>query len=220
MSTARIDITTRLKGVSDAPVTEPFLPVPSFYGTIPAYRFEADVFDCEVVGEIPPQIEGAYFRAGPDTQYPTMEGDNIINGDGMVSAFYFRGGHVDFSCRYVKTQRLLAERAARRRLFGKYRNPYTDDPSTKGMDRDNTGNTNAFFHAGKLFALREDSRPHEIDPFTLETGPQFDFGGKLRSLSLTAHPKVDPVTGEWWSFGLFSQKRLEGEMSLQVCSSR
>ncbi len=135
--------------------------------------------DCEVVGELPKCLKGgSYFRAGPDDAYPTLKGDNIINGDGRVSAFHFReGGAVDFRCRYVRTERFEMERNARRRLYGKYRNPFTDDPSTVGTDRDNTANTYAFFHHGKLFALREDSRPFTVDPETLETESVCHFGG-------------------------------------------
>jgi len=181
-----------------------------------ALRFEADVFDCEVEGAVPAVLQGALFRVGPDTAYPTLEGDVIINGDGVVSAFYFENGNVDFRCRYVKTERFLKERAARRRLYGKYRNPFTDDASTKGTDRDNTANTYGFFHHGKLFALREDSPPTELDPSTLETLGPYDFGGTLKDLAMTAHPKIDPETGEWWGYSLFSKKRFEGEMTLQV----
>lgn len=196
---------------------EPFHELLSFYGTQKPYRFEADIYDCEVVGEIPAGLNGTFYRCGPDTQYPTMAGDVIINGDGMISMFRFENGHVDFRCRYVKTARMLAERAARRRLYGKYRNAWTDTPDAPAdVDRDNTGNTYAFSHNGRLFALREDSHPHEIDPETLETLPPFDFDGKLRSKTVTAHPKIDPVTGEWWGYGLFAEKRYDGEMALQV----
>jgi len=192
-------------------------PAESFYSQkVQALRFEADVFDCEVEGEIPAQLDGALFRAGPDKAFPTLEGDVIVNGDGMISAFYFKHGHVDFRCRYIKTERLLKERSERRRLYGKYRNPFTDDPSTTGTDRDNTANTYGFYHHGRLFALREDSRPTEIDPSTLETIGTCDFDGDLQSLAMTAHPKIDPDTGEWWSYGLFSEKKFVGEMSLQV----
>lgn len=179
-------------------------------------RFEADVFDCEVEGEIPAEIHGALFRVGPDRAYPTLEGDVIVNGDGMISAFYFENGRVDFRCRYIKTERFLAERSAHRRLYGKYRNPYTDDASTEGTNRDNTANTYGFYHHGRLFALREDSHPTEINPSTLETIGEHDFDGDLKGLAMTAHPKIDPETGEWWSYGLFTEKRFAGEMSLQV----
>ena len=112
---------------------EVFLPYASFgLQTRKTMRFEADVFECEVEGEIPPELEGAYFRTGGDRQYPSLEDDIILNGDGMVSAFWFEDGHVSFRNRYVQTERLRAERAAQRRLYGHYRNKYTDDASVSG----------------------------------------------------------------------------------------
>ena len=194
-----------------------FKPLESFYSSKQkAYRFEADVYDCEVVGEIPAAVQGALYRVGPDTLYPTMDRDVIINGDGLVSAFFFENGHADFRCRYVKTERYLAERAARRRLFGKYRNAFTDDPSVAHTNRDNTANTYGFYHHGKLFALREDSLPTELDPETLDTIGTYDFGGKIQGLTMTAHPKIDPETGEWWGYGQFCDKKYQGEFMLYV----
>ena len=74
----------------------------------------------------------------------------------------------------VRTERFVAERNARRSLFGDYRNPYTNHPSVEGVDM-GTANTTALFHAGKLFALKEDSRPVIIDPDSLETVGRWDF---------------------------------------------
>ena len=196
---------------------ETFHPVATFGGiSKPPVRFEADVFECEVVGEIPKELNGALYRVGGDREFPSLQDDHIINGDGLMSMFRFEDGHVSFKMRYVKTERLLKERAARRRLYGSYRNKFTDDASTKGTDRDNTGNTFAFAHHGRLFALREDSHPHQMHPLTLETLPIEHFGGKLKSTSVTAHPKIDPVTGEWWSFGLFAKGEPTTDMSLHV----
>lgn len=197
-------------------MSEPFHAVDSFYGIETPLRFEADVHDCEVIGTIPAELEGTLYRAGPDTQFPTRAGDIIVNGDGMVSSFDFRDGHVAFKCRYVNTERFNKERAARTRLYGIYRNSHTDDPAARGTDRDNTGNTTAFYHAGRLLALREDSLPHQIDMDTLATLPRCDFDGAMQGVALTAHPKVDPVTGEWWSYGFYSRGTLDADMSLQV----
>ena len=179
-------------------------------------RFEADVFECEVEGEIPAELQGAYFRTGGDRQYPSLEEDIILNGDGMVSAFWFDDGHVSFRNRYVQTERLKAERAARRRLYGHYRNKYTDDSSVSNLpNRDNTGNTYAFEHHGELFMLREDSRPYRVDMETLDTLGEGQWGD-LRSTALTAHPKIDPVTGEWWSYGVFAGGEPTTDASLHV----
>ena len=179
-------------------------------------RFEADVFECEVEGEIPPELEGAYYRTGGDRQYPSLENDIILNGDGIASMFRFENGHVSFRTRYVETERLKQERAARRRLYGHYRNRYSDDESVSNLpQRDNTGNTNAFAHHGELYMLREDSRPYRLDPETLETIEVGQFG-ELGSTALTAHPKIDPMTGEWWSYGVFARGEPTTEASLHV----
>ena len=71
-------------------------------------RFEADVYDCEVWGKIPSDIEGTFYRVQCDFQYrpPMNEWPTGFNGDGHVSAFRFANGSVDFKARYVKTARL------------------------------------------------------------------------------------------------------------------
>src|SRR5690606_24297055 len=102
---------------------------------------------------------------------------------------------VDFKCRYARTDKFRLEQAAGRALFGMYRNPFFDDPSVEGRIR-GTANTNAVVHAGKLLALKEDSPPLVMDPWTLETEGYTDFGGSLTSQTFTAHPKIDPHNGE------------------------
>ena len=116
------------------------------------------------------------------------------NWDGMVTTFRFLGGHVDFKSRYVRTPRFMAEREARHALFGSYRDPCTDDPKVAGISR-GLANTNVHFHGGRLLASKEDRLPIEIDPDTLGTIGEIDWDGAVSSLTATAHPKIDPVTG-------------------------
>jgi carotenoid cleavage dioxygenase-like enzyme len=165
-------------------------------------RFEADIQCLEVIqGEVPRDLNGAFYRVGPDPQFPPKLGTDIpLNGDGMVSMFRFEDGHVDFKCRYVRTPKFVAERQAGRSLFGAYRNPFTDDPSVAGLSR-GTANTNVVWHGGKMLVLKEDSHPVEIDPVTLETIGPHDYGGALHSMTATAHPKIDPRTGALVFFG-------------------
>lgn len=192
----------------------PFPDTPAFTGFNKPRRIEADVFDLEVEGELDGALDGAFYRCGPDPRFAPIHGDDInINGDGMVTMFRFRQGHADFRSRYVRTEKYLLENEARRALFGVYRNPYTDDPSVAGKDR-TTANTNAVYHAGKLFALKEDGLPHQLDPETLETRGRVDFDGALRSLTSSAHPKIDPVSGEMVSFGYEAAGLATREMSL------
>lgn len=95
--------------------------------------------------------------------------------------------------------------------------PASRQPDAPGLlQRDNTGNTYAWYFNGRLFALREDSHPNEIDPVTLETKEVFDFDGALKSTALSAHGKIDPDTGEWWAFGMYAERRWIGECALIV----
>ena len=172
-----------------------------FMGSNVPRRMEISVRDLEVEGEIPPEIDGAFFRAVPDNAHaPMFEDDIALNADGMISRFDIRGGAVDFDIRYVHTDRYLAEREARRALFGRYRNPFTDDPSVAGVDR-TVANTTPVWHAGRLFMTKEDGLGHEINPHTLETVGKWTYGGALKSETFTAHPRIDPETGELFFFG-------------------
>jgi len=167
-------------------------------------RSENDLYDCEVEGELPADLDGIFFRVGPDPQYPKppqYTHDIPFDGEGHLSMFRIRNGHVDFRSRYARTQRFEAQHAARRSLFGMYRNPFTDDPSVKGLSR-GTANTQIFFHHGRLLAMKEDSPPVALDPLTLETVDNYyTFGGGLKGQTFTAHPKIDPATGELVAFG-------------------
>jgi carotenoid cleavage dioxygenase len=166
------------------------------------FRTEIDLVDCEVDGRIPDDLNGAFYRVGPDFQYPPKFPDNIpFDGEGHVSMFRFSAGRVDLKSRYVRTQRFDVQRRARRALFGMYRNPFTDDAGLENVSR-GTANTTVVYHAGRLLALKEDSPPVAMDALTLDTKDDYvTFGGKLTSQTFTAHPKLDPETGEMIAFG-------------------
>ncbi len=182
-------------------MTQPFPDSPDFAGHNAPSRIECDLFDLEIEGTLPEEIHGTWYRSIPDPQFPPMLGhDTMLSGDGMVSAFRFEKGHVDFSMRYVQTERWRNERAARRGLYGLYRNPFTDHPSVRGKGR-GAANTTPLFHGGRLIALKEDSRGWAVDPRTLSTVGEWDYDGRLRSQTMTAHPRIDPETGELYFFG-------------------
>jgi carotenoid cleavage dioxygenase-like enzyme len=167
----------------------------------PVLRFEGEISDCEVKGEIPRDIRGTFYRLGGDWMYPPKYPlDAPFSADGYISMFRFSNGHVDYKGRFVRTPRYLANRKAERQLFGIYRNRSTDEPSVRSVNG-TVANTTPVFHAGRLFATKEDARPFEIDPHTLETRGEWDFHGQYKSLTFTAHPKIDPVTGGLICFG-------------------
>jgi carotenoid cleavage dioxygenase len=188
--------------MEERPMSMSFPDTPDFTGALyTPSRFEGQVFDLAVEGQVPPALRGRFVQVAPDPQYPPMLGDDIFfNGDGAVTSFRFANGHVDLSRRYVATDRLKAQRAARRSLHGWYRNPFTDDPSVAGLSP-STANTNVVPFNGRLLALKEDSLPFAMDPETLETIGQWDFNGQIGNTPFTAHPKFDPETGNLLAFG-------------------
>ena len=170
-------------------------------------RVECDIHELEYDGEIPADLNGTFYRAGSDSQYPSRyPNDSRWNGDGMVSMFRFENGHVDFRSRYVRTDRFLAERAARRALFGAYRNRYTDEPSVAHVSRE-LANTSILRLNKRLFSLKEDGLPWEFDPDTLETIGRYNFDGKLKSQTFSAHSKRDDETGVLYFFGAVGDVR-------------
>lgn len=172
----------------------------AFRGFFAPSRVEADVHDLEVHGTIPDDLDGAFVRVAADTQYPPGHPDDIyINGDGMLTKIRIKDGHADLRTRFVRTERFRREGEARQSLFGAYRNAYTDHPSVLGVD-DGNANTAVVWHGGKLLALKEAARPYELDPHTLETRGVVDFDGQLPGRTFTAHPKIDPETGQMIAF--------------------
>ncbi len=174
---------------------------PSFTGFNTPSRIEADIADLAHEGTIPEGLNGAFYRVQPDAQFPPRLGDDIaFNGDGMITRFHIHDGQVDFRQRWAKTDKWKLENAAGKGLFGAYRNPLTDDESVKGEYR-STANTNAFIFAGKLWAMKEDSPALVMDPATMETFGFEKFGGKMTGQTFTAHPKIDPKTGNMIAIG-------------------
>jgi carotenoid cleavage dioxygenase-like enzyme len=158
-----------------------------------------DDFQMEVVGEIPAAMRGTFYRNGPNPQFPPRDEHHWFAGDGMIHGFFVEDGQVRYRNRYVRTPKWKLEHEAGKAMFGVFGNPITSDPSVLGKDS-GVANTNIVWHAGKLLALEEGHKPFEIDPLTLEAiGYVDEYKGRV-----TAHPKLDPETGEmvWFAYSV------------------
>src|SRR5580698_5422598 len=113
---------------------------PRLGATYAPMRAEVDVQDCAVEGELPESLSGGFYAVGPDPQYPLAPGNIAFDGEGHIRLFRIRKGRVDYRSRYVRTERYLAQDAARKNLMPMYRNPSLDDPRVKGLSR-STANT-------------------------------------------------------------------------------
>ncbi|GAA2554567.1 carotenoid oxygenase family protein [Winogradskya consettensis] len=128
---------------------------------------EVSTTDLPITGELPRELNGRYLRIGPNPR------DGEVD---PVTHHWFRGTGM------VHGIRLRDGRAEW------YRSRFID--SEKGSP-----NTSVVSHAGRLLTLIEAGKPPvEISP-DLARMAIWDCDGAL-SRGFTAHPKIDPVTGD------------------------
>jgi carotenoid cleavage dioxygenase-like enzyme len=172
---------------------------------------EYDLPALRVTGELPRGLDGTLFRNGPNPQFTPLDPGrhHRFSGDGMIHAFTLRDGRAGYRNRWVRTDRWQAENAAGHALprsFGEPPDARSDVPDT------GVANTNIICHAGRLLALEEAHLPFELDRATLATRGMQNFGGALEG-PFTAHPKIDPITGELVFFGYAASGRLTPGMT-------
>ena len=172
---------------------------PNLDGNYAPLRMECDLNDLVVEGEVPQDLFGSYYRNGPDPQFPPKDGHyHWFGGDGMIHAFHFENGKISYKNRWVQTSKYKQERKAGKSLTNLL-NPMEPDPLWNPEGENGVANTNIIFHGDRLLALEEGHLPFEIDPFTLESVGPYSYEHKLLS-PMTAHPKIDPLTGEMFAF--------------------
>ena len=181
-------------------------------------RMECDYANLIVEGEVPADLNGSFYRIGPNPQFAPRGNYNPLNGDGMVHAFHLRNGLVSYRNRWVRTQQWNLERAAGRSLFGSPHNPAESDSSVAGMTTDGVANTHLVWHAKRLLALEEGHAPIELDPSSLETIGPWSFNNRLPR-NMTAHPKIDPESGEMLFFANFPTGRLTCDLAFYVANA-
>ena len=174
---------------------------PHLRGNFAPIRMECDAPDLVVHGEIPAELRGTYYRNGPDPQFAPRGQHHWFAGDGMIHGFHIEDGRCAYVNRWVRTKKWELEHAAGEALFSPF-DPAATDPSVAGVDS-TIANTNIVWHGGRLLALEEGHAPFELDPVTLASKGEWTFDDALVG-PMTAHPKMDPETGEMLFFGYFA----------------
>ena len=154
-----------------------------------------------ISGQLPTELRGTLYRNGPGRQ--RFAGCHI-EGDGLVRALRFAQGKAQFRSRYVHTPKWLAEGESGVQRF---RTPGSLAPGglLRNAFRQASGeaSTHVILHQGELLALWEGDVPFRLDPDTLQTLGSTHFEGLLsRGRAFSAHPHVDPKTGELFNIGL------------------
>ncbi len=179
--------------MSDVQARSPFL-----RGNYAPVAAEVSSVRLPVVGCIPKALSGTLYRNGSNPQFAPVGEYHWFYGDGMIHAFHVHDGSVDYLNRWARTPKWTAENSAGQSLFAAFGNPVMSDPRVAGIDS-GVANTNVVWFGDRLMALEESHRPFLLDPTTLDSNGYLDMRADLERF--TAHPKVDPVTGELLFFG-------------------
>lgn len=170
---------------------------------------ECEAAHLPVRGELPRDLCGTLYRNGPNPQFPPRGMYHWFAGDGMLHAFHLENGRASYRNRWVRTPKWQLEHEAGEALIGTFGNPRWTDPRHLRFDS-TIANTNVVWHGGRLLALEEAHQPFEIDPASLAPRGYHGWNGKVGRF--TAHPKLDPRTGEMIAFAYAAGGRFTPEI--------
>lgn len=155
----------------------------------------------DIEGEIPKELRGSFYKIGPATK--EIFGTKLkhyFDGDGYVSRFAISDEGVELTARFIQTPQRFEEQSSGKMLYDEFG---TAAPKGNRKGRKNQPNISLFPWGEDLLALSEGGHPAALDPETLEFRTLTDFNGTLpANVSFSAHPKVDPKTGEAFGFGI------------------
>jgi carotenoid cleavage dioxygenase-like enzyme len=191
-------------------MTRPFpSDAPHLAGPFAPLYTEGDAPHLPFRGELPEGLRGTFYRNGPNPQFAPAGRYHWFFGDGMLHAFRFEDGRIAYRNRWVRTPKWELENTLGEALS-------FFDPRLVELDS-TLANTSVLWFGGRLLALEEGHAPFEVDPATLAARGYQRFDGDLRT-PFTAHPKIDPVTGELIFFGYSAAGPFTPDVALGVVS--
>lgn len=155
-------------------------------GAVAPVAHEMELTALRVTGTVPDDLDGVLVRNGPNPLSGRFEGDGVLSWwpeAAMLHGIAFERGRVGgYRNRWLRTQRWARAHA----------------PESMSTWPDTNPNVNVIRHAGETLALAEGGAPLAITS-TLDTlGPARRHPGI--ATGMTAHPKIDPRTGELVTF--------------------
>jgi carotenoid cleavage dioxygenase-like enzyme len=185
----------------DAPQWIYNLDNPYLHGAYAPILNETSADGLQVTGELPADLEGAYFRNGPNPVYESKNRHHPFDGDGMVHGVYFRNGQVGYRNRYAQTSAMTQESSDEKSISPGVMGPFDYSISQFGIK--DTSNTDVLFYNGELMTLWYNAgHPYKLDAETLATKGHYHLDGRDQ-LRMSAHSKMDWDTGEllFWDYG-------------------
>ena len=111
---------------------------------------EVTALDLKVIGEIPKDLHGAYYRNGPNPVHAPKALHHWFDGDGMLHAIHFENGKASYRNRYIRSDDFNAEIAGTIDAGGVLL------PAKRARENKvykDTANTDVIIHNGQLMAL-------------------------------------------------------------------
>ena len=166
-----------------------------------AEQFNAPV---RVEGTLPPYLRGTCLLNGPGRfERGGLRYRHWLDGDGMVAALAVGPGGVTFTNRFVRSEKFVREEADGRPVFRTFGTSFAGDELKRGIGLESPVNVSVYPFRGELLAFGEQGLPWALDPATLETRGLYTFDGQLNEITpFSAHPKIDPLSGELFNFGV------------------
>ena len=157
-----------------------------------------------IEGDIPSDLQGSLYRNGPARL--SRGGERVghwFDGDGAILGVHFTDAGAEGVYRYVKTEGYLNEKAADRFIYPNYGMTAAGafwNNWTKSIK--NAANTSVLALPDRLLALWEGGKPHALDLQDLSTIGIDKLSELTDEQPFSAHPKVDPVTGNIFNYGI------------------
>lgn len=165
-------------------------------------REEIAVDSLPVEGSVPGWLEGTLVRNGP-ANYEV--GDRRVNhwfdGQAMLHRFAFSDGNVSYANRFLQSRARRAAEETGRISYAEF----ATDPCRSLFQRvaalfdpgfSDNASVNVVRLGDRFMAMTETPLPVDFDPETLQTLGVSDWQDKIGAGVTTAHPHLDPSTGE------------------------
>lgn len=161
-----------------------------------------------IEGKLPDSLRGTLFRAGAGLleRFGKRVG-HPVEADGAITAVRFDGSGAQGACRIVESEGFREEEAAGKFLYGSAASFFDRLRAARKGSGKTTGNTSAWLHQNRLFALMEGGLLQEMDRASLDTLAATDLG--VVSGAFSAHPHRVASLRTTFNFGVRYGRTME-----------
>jgi carotenoid cleavage dioxygenase-like enzyme len=157
-----------------------------------------------ISGTIPSDLRGSLYRNGPGRlSRGSQQVGHWFDGDGAILGVHFTEQGATGVYRYVQTQGYLDEQSTDTFIYPNYGMTAAGGFWNNWLKPiKNAANTSVLALGDRLLALWEGGKPHAVDLQDLSTVGVDQLSSLTDKQPFSAHPKVDPVTGDIFNFGI------------------